>query len=150
MKFPQFGNRICKSLSNCTFQYTNRQRHQLDIATNEIVDNDVVDHFPAKISNFSNQNNISRLSRDQQVSGKLKSVLDVIKLFGGNQCDQIGRFLKVIWDYFLSKVAQTFGNILGYFWMTLRLSKKYLTSFWATLGKYWLLLFQDLVTLEEI
>ena len=32
-----------------------------------------------------------------------------------NQCDQIGRFLKLLATKFLSKEAQIIGNFLGYF-----------------------------------
>ena len=56
-----WGNLQCTEV---LFQYTNRQRHQLEIDTNEILD-DAADRFPVKVSSLPSQNNISRLSRDQ-------------------------------------------------------------------------------------
>ena len=35
--------------------------------------------------------------------------------WGRSQCDQIGRFMKVIANNFHAKVAQIYGDFLGYF-----------------------------------
>ena len=53
-----------------------------------------------------------------------------------NQCDQIGRFLKVLVTNFLTQRAQTFGYFLGYFKnFTFKLKTSAMSTFWATFGK---------------
>ena len=45
--------------------------------------------------------------QDEKMATSLKA--------GRNQCDQIGRFLKVFGEIFFAKVAQIYIDLLGYF-----------------------------------
>ena len=67
---------------------------------------------------------------------------------GVNQCDQIGRFLKILADKFSFKRSQNILSVLGLFWKQHFLSKKccgyFLGNFWWYLGYF---LVQRLVAL---
>ena len=60
------------------------------------------------------------------------------------QCDQIVRILKLMSTYFLTKVAQIFGDFWGYFGKHFLYVKTDVANFWSSLGY---ILFQHLVTL---
>ena len=54
-----------------------------------------------------------------------------------DQCDQIGRFWKLLVTKFLSKVAQIIGNFLGYFEKSHSFVKNYAATSWVTFGNFW-------------
>ena len=56
---------------------------------------------------------------------------------GFNQCDQIGRFFKVLTTKFQAKEAQMIGNFLGYFEKLHSCVKSELATFATTFGKNW-------------
>ena len=60
-----------------------------------------------------------------------------VQIFGGDECDQIGRVLKFLETTFLAKEAQMIGNFLGYFEKPHSYVKTALATFLATLGKNW-------------
>ena len=60
-----------------------------------------------------------------------------VQIFGGDECDQIGRVLKFLETTFLAKEAQMIGNFLGYFEKPHSYVKTALATFWATFGKNW-------------
>ena len=70
-----------------------------------------------------------------------------VQIFGGDECDQIGRVLKFLETTFLAKEAQMIGNFLGYFEKPHSYVKTALATFWATFGKNWATFYSNIWSL---
>ena len=61
----------------------------------------------------------------------------MFNFFGGNPCDQIRRFLKVLGTHFLAKSSYNIWLPLDYFAKRHSLKIFSVSTNWATLGNYW-------------
>ena len=65
-------------------------------------------------------------------------------IVGRRQCDQIGQFLKVLGDKFLTKLSQIFGDFFWDIWKHVTFNlKTAVSTFWESFIYF---LFQHLVT----